>query len=70
MPRFAAVHSNLGSVLKEQGKLVREREREGGEEMARALVGRLMDLIDPWASWCDLTWRGRCVAWNDKETIG
>lgn len=23
MPKFAAVHSNLGSVLKEQGKLVR-----------------------------------------------
>lgn len=25
MPKFAAVHSNLGSVLKEQGKLVRTR---------------------------------------------
>ncbi|CAN0464719.1 unnamed protein product, partial [Ectocarpus sp. 12 AP-2014] len=24
MPKFAAVHRNLGSVLKEQGKLVRE----------------------------------------------
>lgn len=24
MPKFAAVHSNLGSVLKEQGKLVRD----------------------------------------------
>lgn len=28
MPKFAAVHSNLGSVLKEQGKLVRERAKE------------------------------------------
>lgn len=25
MPKFAAVHSNLGSVLKEQGKLVRKK---------------------------------------------
>lgn len=44
MPKFAAVHSNLGSVLKEQGKLVRAREggkpRAGGRGVSRRGAGR------------------------------
>lgn len=37
MPKFAAVHSNLGSVLKEQGKLVRNRKRKSS---GRGIVSR------------------------------